>query len=262
MCPSIVCSPLQIGEEGGCSSTTTRLAVLIRWCPVGAAVVARLADRGIGGLKADARQGWLWKHHVSTGGGSRPVQTSTEAAVELFRKIDTDLSGSLSTNEVRQLGVELGRELSKKELLTVMAEMGTTEANGAQVVHLQPFINWLERGNSSVLGGAAKGMVGVASFAPKLALNGARSGAKVAMSAVPIGGSGSWSKWWCKIDGECVHCHRNAEAATTGRPASGGVHKISEFRSAPFGTGHPASSYMGGRVLLRLTRPRLGPTAV
>eukprot|EP01051_Picozoa_sp_SAG22_P013998 SAG22_NODE_1638_length_3912_cov_5.771046_2_plen_74_part_00 len=69
-----------------------------------------------------------------------------------------------------------------------MTEMGTQQAGGAQVVTLPDFIRWLDNGNSSVLGNAAKSMVGVAAFAPKLALGVTSKGLGAAASLVPIGG--------------------------------------------------------------------------
>ena len=156
-------------------------------------------------LLSMAKQGWLWKKAVSKTGSSCVEEVGgasggSAAVANLFHRLDRDGSGTLSAAELRQLGRELGRELSKKELHGLLEELGVIDGIGERQVALLDFEQWWNRKAKATFGPSVVGR----------ALTGGLPGALA--GKVPLG-RGPWSRRWFRVVGEQLRYYKDAEAA-------------------------------------------------
>ena len=89
------------------------------------------------------------KNYLETYGGRVPVEDdyfirvpTLEEASELFREVDRDGSGYLDEDEIRDMSIQLGMELSAKEVKAVFKEMDTDRDGKVTSVE---FVEWMNK---------------------------------------------------------------------------------------------------------------------
>ena len=89
------------------------------------------------------------KAYLESYGGRIPIEDdyfmrvpTLEEASELFREVDRDGSGYLDEDEIRDMSIQLGMELSAKEVKAVFKEMDT-DRDGK--VTSEEFVEWMNK---------------------------------------------------------------------------------------------------------------------
>ena len=151
-----------LSDEQAALACRTRRIVPVDWTP--ANVQAALRSHLVGPLSNPDKNRNSFRTAaksivaVATAKGLTPFQkwrnyrtaqeenADLERARRIFEGIDLDRSGELDRNEIRELGVQLGAEMTDEELQSAMNEM---DADGNGEVDLAEFLAWWKSARSS-----------------------------------------------------------------------------------------------------------------
>ncbi len=79
-----------------------------------------------------------WLHRISRGGGNLNLQQEVLAR-NTFNKFDSNKSGSIDVNELRELVETLGVSFTDKELLLAMQEL---DGDSSGAIECSEFVRW------------------------------------------------------------------------------------------------------------------------
>lgn len=89
------------------------------------------------------------KAYLESYGGRIPVEDdffirlpTREELLEIFREVDRDNSGYLDEEEIKDISLQLGRELSNREVKAILNEMDT---NKDGKVDIEEFVVWMDK---------------------------------------------------------------------------------------------------------------------
>ena len=151
-----------LSDEQAALACRTRRIVPVDWAP--ANVQAALRSHLLGPLSNPDKNRNSFRTAaksivaVATAKGLTPFQkwrnyrtaqeenADLERARRIFEGIDLDRSGELDRNEIRELGAQLGAEMTDEELQSAMDEM---DADGSGEVDLDEFLAWWKSARSS-----------------------------------------------------------------------------------------------------------------